>query len=206
MQQPIFDSLDDVIAFADQCKTAVDNDTNETIRMRKPLQYANCEIELAYNSTANHANQYQGNDFMHVYFYYPSTLDELTIRCMMHNGLRDHETLFQRMRRHCHINRIYVHQIQNNRDEFITLTRAMAAKYVARNYNLFPGRHGWANFDDTNLATQFYDPIHFYHDGYPWAHVWEQRHHVTDCPCRIPCVPPRAPHPRGCRCRICHRA
>ena len=136
----------DVIVFSQRCKNAVDNDTNETIEMREQLPYAGCEIVLAYDSSANHANQYEGNDFMHITFKYPSTIANTTILTMMKNALEHHQLLFRYMRRDCDITRIYVHQIQSNKDEFITLTRTMAEKYIARNYNPFPEQHGWGNF------------------------------------------------------------
>ena len=183
-QRFTFKPHDDVIDFANQCKTAIDNDTKETIRMNRLTEYGRygSEISMVYDTKSR-------DKFMVIIFKYRATLTKFDIMHMMEENLMWHQDLFMYMRRYCNIERIYVHQFPDT-DQFVIMTRRMEAKFLAKNFKIFRGRHGWGNID-WNPNMQIYQPTAFDPDGMPATVIHYQ---------------PRAPHPRGCRCRICHRA
>jgi len=163
----MFDPVHDITTFANLSMTAVFKRTSQLIHMRKRLPEPNCEILLTYNSAANHANDYAGNDYMNITFMYPSTLPADLIKPMMQNALMRHQYLLWQMRRWCNVKRIYVHQRENNIDESVTRTRGMLAKYNANTYQIFADRAGWWGVSFYDSKTQFYHPVYFDHRGFP---------------------------------------
>jgi hypothetical protein len=163
-QEEMFDPITDIQNFIVRCF----NDDG-VIHMRRRLPNPGCDILLVYNKTENHANQYRGNDFMHVVFKYPSTIADHLIKPMMEDALVRHQYLLCQMRRWCDINRIVVVQRQNNYFDAITTTRIMRSKYDANKHRVFEDRLGWG-VSTVDCTHQLYQPLHFNANGYPLGH------------------------------------
>ena len=166
-QNDLFDPIHDLITFETKCASDVRNNTNGLCHMRRRLPVPNCEILLTYDTTANHANMYQGNDYMNIFFLYPSTLPSDLIKPMMENALVRHQYLLCQMRRRCNVHRIYVHHLANNYDEPVTTTRGMHSKYHANTYKIFAGRAGWWGVTSFSSNVQYYHPLNFTAGGFP---------------------------------------